>query len=192
MFLAETLGTFLLVQLGTAANAVNLFLIYSSDLANPEAATTSSMRGKNSRRSTRSETNDLSLSQSATEAYLAASHEEPSTSIMMTLASLPIETALMWGSALAVAMLTSAALSGGHVNPAVSLSFALVRPAEFRLQSKLAAYWMAQVLGAALAAMVTLFLFHDAIGSMEQVMGIERGLDEKGVLSASVFNDYYQ
>jgi glycerol uptake facilitator protein len=56
----------------------------------------------------------------------------------------------VWGAALTIGIYVSAALSGGHLNPAVTLSFALVRPADVRFR-KLVPYWTAQVGGAAVA-----------------------------------------
>jgi glycerol uptake facilitator-like aquaporin len=205
MFLAETLGTFLLVQLGIAANIVNLFILYSSDdfgaesYATGAGSSTHSSRTRSSRRHSRSK-NSLYFNRSLAEQFAASaatSGTENSNHLgnnphwMHMVSSLPTKTALIWGGALAVAMLTSAALSGGHVNPSVSLSFALVRPAEFRLQSKLFPYWSAQVMGAALAAMVTLFLFHAAIAAFEEDYHLERGV-EASLTSAAAFNDYYR
>jgi hypothetical protein len=49
-----------------------------------------------------------------------------------------------WGLSLLAGIYVAAAQSGAHLNPAVSFSFALVRPADFRFR-KLIPYWVVQV-----------------------------------------------
>src|SRR5438876_6184593 len=60
------------------------------------------------------------------------------------------QVAVVWGFGVAIASYVSAGLSGAHLNPAVSLSFALLRPDAFP-PSRLLPYIGAQLAGAVLA-----------------------------------------
>jgi len=102
--------------------------------------------------------------------------------------SLPVSA--VWGLALMISIYISAALSGAHLNPALSFSFALVRPADFRFR-KLIPYWCAQLMGAIVAGLINLFLFYRAIGKYEKKNGITRG-DELSIQSAAGFGDYWR
>ena len=66
-------------------------------------------------------------------------------------ASVPTDLALAYGLAVAVMVTATAAISGGHINPAVTLGFVITR----RIQPLVAVwYWIAQFGGAALAALL--------------------------------------
>lgn len=99
------------------------------------------------------------------------------------------EVATVWAVATAVAIYATAALSGGHLNPAISFGFALVRPADFSFR-RLIPYWMAQLLGAFVAGSINLFLFHRAIAHFEKKHAIVRG-DAASIESAAAFGDYW-
>ena len=94
-----------------------------------------------------------------------------------------------WGLALLLAVYISAPISGGHVNPAVTLSFALVRRGKFSF-GKILPYWIAQLVGAMVATVSNLFLFHQMIHKYEAKLGIIRGSTES-LQSANAFADYY-
>jgi glycerol uptake facilitator protein len=96
---------------------------------------------------------------------------------------------VVWALAMTVAVFLSAALSGAHLNPAVSFSFALARPADFRFR-KLIPYWAAQLGGALLAGIVNLFLFHQAISHYEKKMAIVPGA-AGSIQSAAAFGCYW-
>jgi Major intrinsic protein len=98
--------------------------------------------------------------------------------------------AFVWGLALALSVYLTAAQSGAHLNPAVSLSFALVRPSDFRFR-KLVPYFMVQLLAGALAALINLFLFHEAISSYENKSRIVRG-SMQSTESAAALANYYR
>src|SRR5436190_23704741 len=68
------------------------------------------------------------------------------------------QVAVVWGFGVAIAIYCSAGLSGAHLNPAVSLAFALWRPKRFPI-SRLLPYWSAQLIGAVLAGLVVLAVF---------------------------------
>jgi glycerol uptake facilitator protein len=55
--------------------------------------------------------------------------------------------AVVWGFGVTIAIYCSAALSGAHLNPAVSLTFALLRPDSFP-RARLLPYCLAQLAGA--------------------------------------------
>jgi glycerol uptake facilitator-like aquaporin len=59
------------------------------------------------------------------------------------------------------------AISTGHLNPAVTLAFALVRPGAFPMR-KVVPYWMAQVGGAMLAGVANFWLFYGVIENYEE------------------------
>src|SRR6266511_5022335 len=59
------------------------------------------------------------------------------------------QVAVVWGFGVALAIYCSAAASGAHLNPAVSLAFALWRPSGFPWR-RLLPYWLAQLVGAVL------------------------------------------
>jgi glycerol uptake facilitator-like aquaporin len=96
------------------------------------------------------------------------------------------QVAAIWTLGATLAIYISAAQSGGHLNPAVSLSFALVRPADFPMQSVLP-YWIAQLLGAFAAGIINLLLFTTAIKKFEEDME-----DDEILESAAAFGDYWR
>src|ERR1051326_1667015 len=65
------------------------------------------------------------------------------------------QVAVVWGFGVTIAIYCSAALSGAHLNPAVSLSFALLRPRSFPL-ARLLPYCLAQMAGAIAAGLTVL------------------------------------
>ena len=69
--------------------------------------------------------------------------------------------AAVWGFGVALAIYATAAISGAHLNPAVSLAFAIFRRSEFPFRRMLA-YWTAQLAGATLAALDTALANHHA------------------------------
>ncbi|KAI9597980.1 aquaporin-like protein [Syncephalis fuscata] len=77
-----------------------------------------------------------------------------------------------WGLALMCGIFVGRSVSSGHVNPAVTLGFALFRNFPKR---KVLGYWLAQGLGAFLAAATVYGLFHSSIdrfdGGNRQVTG---------------------
>ena len=105
-----------------------------------------------------------------------------------------------WSLSLLLGIYISAAQSGGHLNPAVSLSFALVRRQDFSLQSVLP-YWIAQLLGAFTAGVLNLFLFTTVISNFEEdelaklsKKNPDYSADKDMVYleSASAFGNYYR
>ena len=99
------------------------------------------------------------------------------------------QVAAVWGFGVALAIYVSAAVSGAHLNPAVSLAFAVFRRSEFPL-ARLLPYWFAQLLGASLAGLAVLWAFGSAIRNFETSNGIIRG-ETSSVLSAMAFGEYF-
>src|SRR3954451_21155497 len=68
------------------------------------------------------------------------------------------QVAVVWGFGVTLAIYCSAALSGAHLNPAVSLAFAVFQPDRFP-RGRLLPYWAAQMMGAIGAGLVVLLAF---------------------------------
>src|SRR3954451_24773342 len=68
------------------------------------------------------------------------------------------QVAVVWGFGVTIAIYCSAGLSGAHLNPAVRLAFAVLRPGSFP-RRRLLPYWLAQLGGAVLAGLVVWAVF---------------------------------
>ena len=81
---------------------------------------------------------------------------------------------ITWGWAIAVTMgvYVAGGVTGAHLNPAVTLAFAVRRAFPW---SRVPAYWLAQVLGAFVAAALVFIVYYAAIGSWEQANHVTRG-----------------
>jgi len=95
--------------------------------------------------------------------------------------------ALIWGFAIAVAIYMGRHLSNAHFNPAVTLAMVVAK----RLPvAKMPSYFVAQFLGAFVAALVVYGLFAHTIVDFEKVNGIVRGTPES-IQTAKIFGCYY-
>jgi glycerol uptake facilitator protein len=74
-------------------------------------------------------------------------------------------------------------ITGAHINPAVTLAFAVRGDFPWR---KVPWYWLAQVAGAFVGAAVVFLVYHDAISSYESVNHVTRG-DANSVATFSIF-----
>jgi hypothetical protein len=92
----------------------------------------------------------------------------------------------IWMLAAILGIYISAPQSGGHLNPAVTLAFALVRPRDFPYKSVLP-YWIAQLFGGMAAGLINMMLFTTAIMSYEQ-----NSKNDHGLKSAAAFGDYWR
>jgi len=81
---------------------------------------------------------------------------------------------ITWGWAIAVTMgvYVAGGVTGAHLNPAVTFAFAVRRAFPW---SRVPAYWLAQVLGAFVAAALVFIVYYAAIGSWEQANHVTRG-----------------
>ena len=99
------------------------------------------------------------------------------------------QVAAVWGFGVTLAIYVSAGLSGAHLNPAVSLSMTLLRPADFPAR-RLLPYVAAQLVGAVLAGATVAALFGSLLRRFEAAKGIVRGAPGSE-LSAMVFGEYF-
>jgi glycerol uptake facilitator protein len=90
---------------------------------------------------------------------------------------------IAWGLAVTIAIYVTGNISGCHANPAVTLALWLYRqfPA-----SKVIPYWIAQVVGAFLGAVVVYMLFHPVIDHYNTIHHLTRGT-AGGMPTAGVF-----
>jgi glycerol uptake facilitator protein len=81
---------------------------------------------------------------------------------------------ITWGWALAVAfaVYTVGGISGAHINPAVTLSFAIKKEFPWK---KVVPYWVVQVLGAFVGAALVFLVYNNAINHFNQVNHIVKG-----------------
>jgi glycerol uptake facilitator protein len=99
------------------------------------------------------------------------------------------QVAVVWGFGVTLAIYCSAALSGAHLNPAVSLAFALLRPKGFPT-NRLLPYCMAQLLGATAAALVVWAAFAPFLARFEAREGLVRGAPGSE-RAAMIFGQYF-
>ncbi len=99
------------------------------------------------------------------------------------------QVAVVWGFGVTIAMYCSAALSGAHLNPAVSLAFAVLRPKEFPL-GRLLPYWLAQLAGAVTAGLVVWAAFAPFLARFEAREGLVRGAPGSE-RAAMIFGQYF-
>jgi len=88
-----------------------------------------------------------------------------------------------WAIAVALAVYVAGGISGAHINPAVTLSFAVFRDFPWR---KVPGYMLAQVLGAFTAAALLYLNYKQAINSFEAANDIVRG-ERSSIPSFSIF-----
>ncbi|MBI3963992.1 MAG: aquaporin family protein [Chloroflexi bacterium] len=99
------------------------------------------------------------------------------------------QVAVVWGFGVTIAIYATAAASGAHLNPAVTLAFALRRPQLFR-PGLVLRYWLAQLLGAMLASATIAAVFNGVLARFESAKGLVRG-QPGSQLSAMVFGEYF-
>lgn len=99
------------------------------------------------------------------------------------------QVAVVWGFGVTIAIYATGTISGAHLNPAVTLAFALLRPNDFP-RSRLLPYWVAQMAGAILAGAVVLAIFSPFIERFETEKQITRGAAGSEA-SAMVFGEYF-
>ena len=99
------------------------------------------------------------------------------------------QVAVAWALGVSMAIYLTGAVSGAHLNPAVSLSFAIFRPKDFPLRLLLP-YWASQLLGAVLAGLTVLLLYGSFIRRFEEEHGLSRG-DPGSQLSSMMFGEYF-
>ncbi len=97
------------------------------------------------------------------------------------------QVAIVWGLAIGLAIYATGAISGAHLNPAVTVALCVWRrfPA-----TRVGPYAAAQLAGGFLAAAVLFGLFSGTLRSFESAKGLVRG-QPGSELSAMVFGEYF-
>jgi MIP family channel proteins len=97
------------------------------------------------------------------------------------------QVAIVWGVGISLAIYAVGAVSGAHINPAITVAFAALRRFPLR---RVGPYVGAQLVGAFLAAATLHALFAGAIDHFEGAHGIVRG-QSGSELSAMVYGEYF-
>jgi glycerol uptake facilitator protein len=97
------------------------------------------------------------------------------------------QVAIVWGLGITTAIYLTGALSGAHLNPAVTLSMAVW--SDFP-KGRVIPYIAAQLAGAFAASALLFYIFGNALSTFEATNGIIRGA-EGSEASAMVFGEYY-
>ena len=97
------------------------------------------------------------------------------------------QVAAVWGVAISLAIYATGAISGAHINPAMTVAFTAFRGFPLR---KVPAYLLAQLTGAIAGAATLYGLFHNLIARFERANHIVRG-SPGSELSAMVFGEYF-
>ena len=95
------------------------------------------------------------------------------------------QVAAVWGFGVTLAIYVTGAVSGAHLNPAVSLAFAIFRNDQFPV-NRLFAYWCAQLLGAVIAGIAVLISFNPFIDQYETENDIRSRRDRQPKISDGV------
>lgn len=98
-----------------------------------------------------------------------------------------------WGIGVTLGVYTAARLSGGHLNPAVTIALAAFKGFEWR---KVGPYCLAQTLGAFAAAIIVRFTYTDLIGAVDpshtiKTQGIYSTLPGIGAFPVSITNAFF-
>ncbi|MEA2642440.1 MAG: glycerol uptake facilitator protein [Chloroflexota bacterium] len=99
------------------------------------------------------------------------------------------QVATVWAAGVTLAIYLAAPLSGAHLNPAVTLALAVWRPRAFP-RRRLPAYWLAQLVGAALAGALVLLTFGPLLARFETREGLVRG-GPGSERAAMIFGEYF-
>eukprot|EP00002_Diphylleia_rotans_P025853 TRINITY_DN5131_c0_g3_i1.p1 TRINITY_DN5131_c0_g3~~TRINITY_DN5131_c0_g3_i1.p1 ORF type:complete len:306 (-),score=52.07 TRINITY_DN5131_c0_g3_i1:193-1110(-) len=111
------------------------------------------------------------------------------TAVLMDAQSGVWQVAIVWGLGVALGIHFTASISGGHLNPAVSLAMAIFRPKDFP-RKKLLPYWGAQLLGGLIGGVANYVIYSNFIAHYEDTHDINRGSDES-VRTAMIFGEYF-
>eukprot|EP00512_Aurantiochytrium_limacinum_P001953 CAMPEP_0171494298 /NCGR_PEP_ID=MMETSP0958-20121227/5456_1 /TAXON_ID=87120 /ORGANISM="Aurantiochytrium limacinum, Strain ATCCMYA-1381" /LENGTH=308 /DNA_ID=CAMNT_0012028049 /DNA_START=283 /DNA_END=1209 /DNA_ORIENTATION=- len=97
--------------------------------------------------------------------------------------------AIVWGLAVFFAITATVSISGGHLNPAVSFAFAILRPEMFPWW-KLIPYIIAQLVGSIIGGLINYGIFGTLINLYERTNNITRG-EHGSEITASVFCGFH-
>ncbi len=97
------------------------------------------------------------------------------------------QVAVVWAIAVSLAIYATAAYSGAHINPAITLVAGVYDRMPI---PRVVIYWIAQLAGAITAALILYAMFAEAILELERQRGLLRG-GPGSELSAMVFGEYF-
>lgn len=97
------------------------------------------------------------------------------------------QVAIVWGSTVTLAIFVVGGISGAHINPAMTIAFAVWGGFPW---IRVIPYLVSQILGAALAALVLLVLYHPYLVEREQARGVVRGQPGSD-LTAMCYGEYF-
>lgn len=97
------------------------------------------------------------------------------------------QVAVVWGIAIAIAIFTVGSVSGAHINPAITIAFAVWGKFPY---SRVLPYCLSQFVGAGLAALVLFFLFSPMLKKHEEKHGVTRG-EPGSEITAMCYGEYY-
>jgi glycerol uptake facilitator protein len=97
------------------------------------------------------------------------------------------QVAIVWGLAVTLAIYVCGGASGAHINPAMTVAFAVWGRFEW---TKVGPYITAQVGGAFLAAAALTFMYGPNLQAKERAMGVTRG-ETGSIVTAMCYGEYY-
>jgi glycerol uptake facilitator protein len=109
------------------------------------------------------------------------------TAVLMGAQSGLWQVAVVWGVAIMLAIYLVGAISGAHINPAVTIAFAVAGRLPWRL---VAPYVAAQVMGAFLAAAALFVLFGPFLAALEEDKQVVRG-SPGSEITAMCYGEYF-
>ncbi len=109
------------------------------------------------------------------------------TAVLMNAQSGLWQVAVVWGIAVMLAIFAVDAISGAHINPAITISFAVWGKHPW---TRVLPYIFSQTLGAFLAASILFFLFGGFLAAKENEKGVVRG-ELGSVVTAMCYGEYY-
>jgi MIP family channel proteins len=98
--------------------------------------------------------------------------------------------ASVWIIAVTIAICTTASISGAHLNPAISIAFAMFRPSKSFNWKKVLPYSFSQCLGAIFGGWLNFVIYGSSISAFEGKRGIIRS-SASGIASAKCFGEYF-
>lgn len=98
------------------------------------------------------------------------------------------QVAIVWGLAIALAIYAVSAISGAHINPAITIAAAVLRGFPVR---KIGPYVGSQLAGAFLASALLYGLFSGVLAGYEAEKQIVRNQPGSGELTAMIFGEYF-
>ena len=101
------------------------------------------------------------------------------------------QVAAVWIIAVTIAIATAGPISGAHLNPAISLTFAIFRPCAGFGWAKVLPYIAAQICGAMFFSWTNLIMYSPLIVAFESINNITRG-EPESFKSAKAFGQYYE